>query len=207
MTVVISILVLVVIIGLPTWLIVHIMKKAENEKSTPDPETIVKNFKKGFFLSFWGMDFALGSIPLMISISAWSVLTDQDEIYAAFGLGGYLLIAFIILAIGRIIVGYQSRRLNFSASRKRTELENYAVDGLLHDVEAKNGRANLMYGVARITNNTIDDIAAVTANMGILSAYSRIGKKFTGDNFLKNHWPWIPVLLLTAVFVVMTIIH
>lgn len=51
MEIILGILIAAILIGLPTWLILKIMKKAEQDTTIYSPEEITKKLQDGFFLS------------------------------------------------------------------------------------------------------------------------------------------------------------
>ncbi len=59
MDIIISLLIVSVLIGIPTWLIVHTVNKADKSTIIYSPEEVTRRLRKGFYLSFWGMDLFL----------------------------------------------------------------------------------------------------------------------------------------------------
>lgn len=54
MDIIISLLIVSVLIGIPTWLIVHTVNKADKSTIIYSPEEVTRRLRKGFYLSFWG---------------------------------------------------------------------------------------------------------------------------------------------------------
>ena len=63
-----SLLIVLVLIGIPTWLIVRTINKADKNTIVYSPEDVTKKLRKGFYLSFWGIDLLFGAIPLFVLI-------------------------------------------------------------------------------------------------------------------------------------------
>ena len=211
---------LAVILGLPTWLVTSSWKRAENEETTPPTDEIIKLMRKGSFLSSWGIDFIFGVMPIAGSMIAWSVkYFDTEYYFKSLSLTVVvsvlcLIIGFSLLMTGKTIMSCQSRRLEHIKGRERNDVEELIVamicnlEGRGSSKELKNTiqNINLANAVARATSTKIDDIAMLSINAKVLSGFRNIIRFFTGDNFLKNHWPWIIIILATAAFVVMAII-
>ena len=54
MDIIIPLLIVLVLIGIPTWLIVHTVNKADKSTIIYSPEEVTRRLRKGFYLSFWG---------------------------------------------------------------------------------------------------------------------------------------------------------
>lgn len=61
-------LIVLVLIGIPTWLMVRTVNKADKNTIVYSPEEVTKKLRKGFYLSFWGIDLLFGAIPLFVLI-------------------------------------------------------------------------------------------------------------------------------------------
>ena len=68
MDIIIPLLIVLVLIGIPTWLMVRTMNKADKNTIVYSPEEVTKKLRKGFYLSFWGIDLLFGVIPLFVLI-------------------------------------------------------------------------------------------------------------------------------------------
>ena len=56
MDIIIPLLIVSVLIGIPTWLIVHTVNKADKSTIIYSPEEVTRRLHKGFYLSFWGIE-------------------------------------------------------------------------------------------------------------------------------------------------------
>ena len=209
MIVIISVLVVVVLVGVPTFFIARAWKNAEKEAPLPPPEAIWANLRKAFFLWFWGVDLAFGSIVLMVVSAIWAAGSDEygmlDRLPVALAVTLVPLIAgMVLLVIGRVGIGVQTRRLEHGTGRERTPLEDYVL-AVMGNFEGQNVKA-LAIQVARVTGNKVDDVAAAAAGIGILGKIGKWGKLFTGKSFLKNHWPWLLTAALALVFVFLSLV-
>ena len=68
MDIIIPLLIVSVLIGIPTWLIVQTVNKADKSTIIYSPEEVTRRLRKGFYLSFWGMDLLFGAIPSFVLI-------------------------------------------------------------------------------------------------------------------------------------------
>ena len=100
MDIIILLLIVSVLIGIPTWLIVHTVNQADKSTIIYSPEEVTRRLRKGFYLSFWGMDLLFGAILPAVAF----------------------VVGFIMFFIGRIQVGLMTRYINF-CNRERTEFE------------------------------------------------------------------------------------
>ena len=62
MEIIISLIITAVLTGVPTWLVLMTMKKAEKNTILYSPEEVTQRLRRGFFLSQWGLEFAFGSV-------------------------------------------------------------------------------------------------------------------------------------------------
>ena len=53
MDIIIPLLIVLVLIGIPTWLMVRTMNKDDKNTIVYSPEEVTKKLRKGFYLSFW----------------------------------------------------------------------------------------------------------------------------------------------------------
>lgn len=65
---IIPLLIVSVLIGTPTWLMVRTMNKADKNTIVYSPEEVTKKLRKGFYLSFWGIDLLFGAILSFVLI-------------------------------------------------------------------------------------------------------------------------------------------
>ena len=65
---IIPLLIVSVLIGIPTWLMVRTMNKADKNTIVYSPEEVTKKLRKGFYLSFWGIDLLFGAILSFVLI-------------------------------------------------------------------------------------------------------------------------------------------
>jgi len=146
----------------------------------------------GYLISFWGIDLMFASVPVMICSAI--VFFDNRIEFSAVAPILFMIIGSILLIIGRVIIGCQTRRINFIKGRERTPLEEWVL-GMMSGIESKNTEA-LFTQVARATNNKVDDIISISVGMPIIFKLFELGKVFTGKNFFKIHWPWILAVLV-----------
>lgn len=191
MILIITLLILTAVIGIPTYIIYKIIKNIDKETITPSSDIIQKKLHNGYLISFWGIDLMFASVPVMIC-SCYTFFDSRIEL-AVLAPMLFICIGSILLIIGRVIIGCQTRRINFIKGRERTPLEEWVL-GMMSGIESKNTEA-LFTQVARATNNKVDDITSISVGMPIIFKLFEIGKVFTGKNFFKIHWPWILTLL------------
>lgn len=109
-----SLLIVLVLIGIPTWLIVRTINKADKNTIVYSPEEVTKKLRKGFYLSFWGIDLLFGAIPLFVLI-----LCDLPRVFQFIVPAVAFVVGFIMFFIGRIQVGLMTRYINFATERER----------------------------------------------------------------------------------------
>ena len=206
--IIIGIMIAVILIGVPTFFITRVWKSAEKETDLPPEETISGNLTKGFRLMSWGMDLAFGSAAIMIASSVWAAGADDYGMserlpIAVLTAVAVCMIGFILLFVGRTEVGAQTRILEHAKGRERTPLEDYVLIAM---GSIESGNAVILAGqVARMTGNKVDDVAAATAGAGIIFRMRKLSKLFIGNSFFKNHWPLLPVIALTLLFIVLSV--
>ena len=96
MDIIIPLLIVSVLIGIPTWLIVH-RDKADKSTIIYSPEEVTRRLRKGFYLSFWGMDLLFGAIPSFVLI-----LCDLPTVFQFIVPAVAFVVGFIMFFIGRI---------------------------------------------------------------------------------------------------------
>lgn len=67
MDIIILLLIVSVLIGIPTWLIVHTVNQADKSTIIYSPEEVTRRLRKGFYLSFWGDGFVIWSDSFVCS--------------------------------------------------------------------------------------------------------------------------------------------
>ena len=67
MDIIILLLIVLVLIGIPTWLMVRTVNKADKNTIVYSPEEVTKKLRKGFYLSFWGSRFIVWSDSFVCS--------------------------------------------------------------------------------------------------------------------------------------------
>lgn len=182
---------LFLVLGVPTLIVVMALTKIDREEITPPPNVIRKNLAAGFLVSFWGIDFLVMAVPIII---LFVLLFAAERINSDIGAGiviGDLSLGLIMLFIGRTIVGFQTRRINFIKGRERTVEE----EKILSQMFVTEGRQSDVFfqNVASATPSLSDDIVNALSNTGIISSYFAAGKAYTGHNALKNHAPAIVI--------------
>ena len=206
---IIGIFVMVVLVGVPAYFCAKVWKNAEKESELPSSDVISKSLKKAFHIMFWGIDMVLGSWVIMITSSIWAGLSNEygmlDRLPIALTVTLIpMLIGFILLIVGRIKLGTQTRVLEHGTGRKLTPLEQYTLI-VMNGIEGENIKT-LSIQVAKVTNNKVDDVLAATTSVNILFRMAKLGRLHTGDNYIKNHWSLILVLAVALFFVVLIII-
>ena len=68
MDIIIPLLIVSVLIGIPTWLIVQTVNKADKSTIIYSPEEVTRRLRKGFYLSFWGMVLLFGGSGSVVLI-------------------------------------------------------------------------------------------------------------------------------------------
>ena len=106
MDIIIPLLIVSVLIGIPTWLIVHIVNKADKSTIIYSPEEVTRRLRKGFYLSFWGMDLLFGAIPSFVLI-----LCDLPTVFQFIVPAVAFVVGFIMFFIG-IEISYACVRLS-----------------------------------------------------------------------------------------------
>lgn len=175
MDIIIPLLIVSVLIGIPTWLMVRTMNKADKNTIVYSPEEVTKKLRKGFYLSFWGIDLLFGAIPLFALI-----LCDLPRVFQFIVPAVAFVVGFIMFFIGRIQVGLMTRYINF-CNRERTECEEWVLQ--------------VMLGIEEAAMNST----------GIISGYMEVGRVYTGKNILKNHWPIISIIVAVLISIVITV--
>lgn len=198
MEVIISIALLAVVMGVPTWLVIRALKKVENNEVAFSPEEVTQRLKNGFFLSKWGMELAFGSIATFALL-----FCDIPETIQFVVPMGSLIVGMILLFVGRVKIGITTRYLNYS-TRSITELERFVLDTMI-GIENEGMRLNGMRAITKLTPGITDDMLVTLDGMGTISRFSEIGRLYTGKNVLKNHWPIISIAIIIFTSVLLTV--
>ena len=117
METIVLLLIALAIIGIPSYLIFRIFKKFDENKIVYSPEEVTKRLRRGFYLSYWGLDLLFGGL-----LSFIIMFCDVDEVVMFLATVGAVVIGFIVFFVGRMQVGMMTRYINF-CNRERTELE------------------------------------------------------------------------------------
>ena len=161
MDIIISLLIVSVLIGIPTWLIVHTVNKADKSTIIYSPEEVTRRLRKGFYLSFWGMDLLFGAIPSFVLI-----LCDLPTVFQFIVPAVAFIVGFIMFFIGRIQVGLMTRYINF-CNRERTEFEEWVLQAML-GIEEAAMRRNGINVITKVIPGVTDDMLSAMNSMGII---------------------------------------
>lgn len=166
-------------------------------------ETSIKSkLKIGFTLARWGVDFCYGAlfIASALAASAWN---NQEA-----ALVSLLMIPFVIcifgiavFAIGRVMVGLQSRKLNFQSSRHLTEEERWFVSCMM-EIEEKGSGVNFYQSAARNTAGNFDNVAAGAMASAVIGSFFKIGKKYMEHSFFFHRLPAIGSLAASVIIAI-----
>ena len=148
---IIPLLIVSVLIGTPTWLMVRTMNKADKNTIVYSPEEVTKKLRKGFYLSFWGIDLLFGAIPLFVLI-----LCDLPRVFQFIVPAVAFVVGFIMFFIGRIQVGLMTRYINF-CNRERTEFEEWVLQAIL-GIEEAAMRRNGINAITKVIHAVTDDM-------------------------------------------------
>ena len=160
-------------------------------------EKMRKNLKIGFLLEYWSIDCFWSSlifVGVWLAIAFW--LKENGEIM---GIAALILVIFgmVMFETGRVIVGLQSRKLNFSDKELTMEEEWFLQEMLGVEDDARMAQLESAFG--RMTSEKADDILLTYKNKGVIGHYFAIGKVYTGKNIVLNHWILLAVLVVTAI--------
>ena len=191
MDIIIPLLIVSVLIGIPTWLIVQTVNKADKSTIIYSPEEVTRRLRKGFYLSFWGMDLLFGAIPSFVLI-----LCDLPTVFQFIVPAVAFVVGFIMFFIGRIQVGLMNR--------ERTEFEEWVLQAML-GIEEVTMRRNGINVITKVIPGVTDDMLSAMNSTGIISGYMEVGRVYTGKNILKNHWPIISIIVAILISIVITI--
>jgi len=116
-----------------------------------------------------------------------------------------VILGMVFFVIGRIIVGLQSRKINFLTGRARTIEEEWFLEEMLN-VETVAARLNIANQFAKILQNKADDILLATNSTGVVKHWFNVGKIYMGNNFFLNRLFLIISLISLIVFLIINII-
>ena len=191
MDIIIPLLIVSVLIGIPTWLIVHTVNKADKSTIIYSPEEVTRRLRKGFYLLF-------GAIPSFVLI-----LCDLPTVFQFIVPAVAFVVGFIMFFIGRIQVGLMTRYINF-CNRERTEFEEWVLQAML-GIEEAAMRRNGINSITKVIPVVTDDMLSAMNSTGIISGYMKVGRVYTGKNILKNHWPIISIIVAILISIVITV--
>lgn len=165
-------------------------------------ELMKRKLKHGFTAARWGIDICIGCLIVAADYIAFGIAFGSGvEFSALITIGVFLMAGIVVFAAGRIIVGLQSRSLNFENSRPLTDEERWFVREMLK-MEDDAAKANLAAAAARVTPGVADDYLFGIGSGGILGRFGRIGKRYMGKNVLFNR---LPIFLAIAIAVISTV--
>ena len=177
---------------------VRTMNKADKNTIVYSPEDVTKKLRKGFYLSFWGIDLLFGAIPLFVLI-----LCDFPRVFQFIVPAAAFVVGFIMFFIGRIQVGIMTRYINF-CNRERTEFEEWVLQAML-GIEEVAMRRNGINSITKVIPGVTDDMLSAMNSTGIISGYMEVGRVYTGKNILKNHWTVISIIVAILISIVITV--
>lgn len=157
-----------------------------------------KKIATGFLISFWGIDIMFGSVLMMIAVGMYIGFKCYDDpikvTIGALGVGGICLVGAILLMAGKW--GFLDRQVKQIEKNGGNELEQWFRMQML-GLRGAN-RENLVNAVAVITELPPAQIASISGSTGIISGFYATGKVFTGNNFLKMHWPLLIICIMSV---------
>lgn len=169
-------------------------------------ESIKRKLKSGFTIARWGVDICLGALFIAIALVISVLTKDGADLIKMLMIPFVMcMIGLIVFAIGRVMVGLQSRKLNLHMDRPLTEEERWFV-GCMLEMEEKGAGVNFFNSVARATSGSGDDIVAGAVATAIVDRFFKIGKKYMGRSFLFNRLPAMLSLAVAIVIAVMAIV-
>ena len=144
MEIILGILIAAILIGLPTWLILKIIKKTEQDTTIYSPEEITKKLQDAFYLSNWGLELSFGGVLLF----ALMFCDIHDTLKFILPIG-FVTLGLVLFFIGRIKIGITSRYLNF-CKRERTQTEKAFLEDIIN-IENTAMYANGINTITRLT--------------------------------------------------------
>jgi hypothetical protein len=192
----IAILIVAVLCGVPAFFVARAIQKVDKEEVTPPAEVIKSELSRGFRTMFIGLDLVWGSIPLLVATAVCAGLGGTSLLFSPFWSVGTMAVGLVVFGVGRVIVGCQTRRINFIKGRERTPLEEWTL-AVMEGIESRQGAA-LFDRVAIETGIPALELAAIANGSGIILTLYRIGRVFVGGRFLRNHWILLLMVLAAA---------
>lgn len=177
---------------------VRTMNKADKNTIVYSPEDVTKKLRKGFYLSFWGIDLLFGAI-----LSFVLILCDLPRVFRFIVPAVAFVVGFIMFFIGRIQVGLMTRYINF-CNRERTEFEEWVLKAML-GIEEAAMRRNGINSITKVIPGVTDDMLSAMNSTSIISGYMEVGRVYAGKNILKNHWPIISIIVAIIISIVITV--
>ena len=168
-------------------------------------EFVKSKLKRGFTIARWGVDICLGALFIAIALIISALTKDGADLIKLLMIPFVMcIVGLIVFAVGRVMVGLQSRKLNLHTDRPLTEEERWFVSCML-EMEEKGAGANFFNSVTRVTGGSGDDVVAGAVATAIIGSFFKIGKKYMGRSFLLNRLPAIVSLVIAIVIAVMAI--
>lgn len=193
-----SLVITAALIGIPTWLVLKVVKKVDKKIIIYSPEEVTQMLRKGFFLSIWGIELMFGVVLSFVLIFF--------DIYSfiKFVIPCLFVIGVIMFFIGRIQVGTTTRYLNI-CNRDRTELEDLVLN-IMKAIEGTAKKVNSINAITKLTPGVTDDILVTLNSKDIINGFWAVASIYTGKNNLKKHWPIISIVILIFILILFTII-
>ncbi len=167
-------------------------------------EKMKSSLKVGYTLSRYGIDAFWGALLMVIAwivMMCMSIQTDLLGILAVV----MVIIGMIFFFAGRIVIGMQSRKLNFLQGRQRTEEEQWFLNENL-GIEDEAIRQNLVNQLVKIIPGKADDIIVASKSTGLIKHYFAVGKVYMSKNVFINRLVLIISILIILIEVIMKMI-
>ena len=168
-------------------------------------QSVKSKLKSGFTLARWGIDTCLGALFITIALIISSFMKDVmdiAELVTPLMIPCVMcILGLIVFAIGRVIVGLQSRKLHLHMDRPLTEEETWFVSCML-EIEETGSGVNYFNSASRISSNHGDDIIAGAVSTVIIGRFFKVGKRYMGHSFLMNRLPAIVSLVVAIIIVI-----
>ena len=167
-------------------------------------EKMRNKLKIGFMISRWGIDFFWSALIFTVCwVIMAIIIKDRNLDFLGITAMVCVILGLIFFAVGRTIVGLQSRKINFLSDRPRTEEEEWFLQEML-GIEGFSSRSeSFMNQVAKVIPGKADDVLAVANSTGIISHYFAVGKVYMGKNFFLNRF--ILLVSILAIIIIMAI--
>ncbi len=199
MEIIISLVITAALLGIPTWLVVRAVKKAEKNAIVYSPEEVTRRLRRGFFLSKWGIELSFGSVL------SFALMFCNIHIVIKFVIPiSSVIVGLIMFFIGRFQIGMTTRYLEF-CNRDRTELEEWVVNSM-QETEGVAMQVDSIKSITKLTPGVTDDMFAALNRKDIITGFKAVESIYTGKNILKKHWPIISIVLSILVSVLFTIV-